>query len=55
VLPLPEAPDAGNAYPLLKAPRHVDRMPGLCHGSRREAGQTGGEILLAHFYHKEEE
>jgi hypothetical protein len=31
-------PSAGNAYPLPKAPGRVDRTPGSCPGSRRQAG-----------------
>jgi hypothetical protein len=38
VPPLPKAAGVGNAYPLLKALGHVDRMPGPCPGSRREVG-----------------
>jgi hypothetical protein len=51
VSPLPEAPGTGNAYLLLKAAEHVDRMFGPCPGSRKEAG----EILPSHVYRKEEE
>jgi hypothetical protein len=33
----PASHGPGNAYPLLKAPGRVDRVPGPCPESRREA------------------
>jgi hypothetical protein len=47
-------PGTGSSYLLMKAPRRVDWTPRPISGrGGRQNGQTGGEIIPAHIYHRE--